>query len=180
MNIMNIQNINMDDLEISKLNVRKNISNNDALEELRKSIEINGLLNSLTVKFNDISKKYEIIAGQRRFIVLKELEHKTVICNIIPDDKNDDEQIIISLTENIHRSNMLLSERVKTINNLSSNFDGNCKKVAELTNISIKTIQQYNKISYLPDFIIDMLDAKGDLKLSLEFMVVILTFTIKK
>jgi len=168
---MDIQNININELEISKLNVRKNISNNEALDELKKSIVINGLLNPLTVKYNNESKKYEIIAGQRRFIVLKELDYKTVICNIISNDKNEDEQIIISLTENIHRSNMLLSERVKTINHLTNKFDGNCKKVAESTNISIRTIHLYNKISYFPDFIIDMLDAKGDEKLSLEFMV---------
>lgn len=118
-----------------------------------------------------MSKKYEIISGQRRFIVLKQLDYKTVICNIILNDKNNDEQIIISLTENIQRSSMLLSERVKTINHLLNKFDSDCKKVALLTNINIRTIQQYNKISHLPDFIIDMLDSKDDEKLSLEFMV---------
>jgi len=168
---MNIQNININELEISKLNVRKNNVDNTDDDELTASIETNGLLNPLTVIFNNKSKKYEIIAGQRRFKVLKKLEHKTITCNVIPDTKNEDDQIIISLTENIHRKTMLLSDRVKTINNLTNKMNGDSEKVAELINISVRTIKQYNKISHLPDIIIDMLDAKGTDKISLEFAV---------
>ncbi len=165
-----MQQINISQLEISKLNVRKNI-NIETLEDLKNSIQINGLLNPLTVKFNNETNKYEIIAGQRRFIVLKELNYELIICNVISNDKNNEEQIIISLSENVHRANMLLSERIKTINYLTNKFDGDYKKISELTHISIKTIKQYNKLSHFPDFIIDMLDSKGNEKISLEFAV---------
>ena len=66
---------------------------------------------------------------------------------------------------------MLLSERIKTINYLTNKFDGDYKKISELTHISIKTIKQYNKLSHFPNFIIDMLDSKGNKKISLEFAV---------
>ena len=93
------------------------------------------------------------------------------MCNVISNTTNDNEQTIISLTENVQRSNMLLSERIKTINHLTNKFDGDCKKVSELTHISMTTIKQYNKLSHFPNFIIDMLDAKGNEKISLEFAV---------
>jgi ParB-like chromosome segregation protein Spo0J len=60
---MNIKEININDLYISNINVRKNI-NNDAINQLSENIAKNGLLNPLTVKFNKKNKKYEILAGQ--------------------------------------------------------------------------------------------------------------------
>ena len=109
--------INKNNLVISPLNVRK-LSDGNSLKELKQNIELHGLLNPLLVKFNNDSKMYEIIAGQRRFHVLKELNNNDIPCNIINNNTDEKEQIILSLTENIHRDNMKLSDRVKTIKKL--------------------------------------------------------------
>ena len=79
---MNIQNIDINNLEISSLNVRE-LYNDDSLIELENNIKEHGLLNPLTVKFNNITNKYNIIAGLRRFYAIKKLEYKNVQCNII-------------------------------------------------------------------------------------------------
>jgi ParB family chromosome partitioning protein len=166
---MNIKSINIDNLEISPLNVRK-IKCDESLTNLKNDIEQHGLLNPLTVIFNDKTNKHEIIAGQRRFTVLKELNYKLIQCNIIDSDKSENDQIILSLSENIHRSPMLLSERVKTYKKLIDKIK-DIEQVAKCIGISKDTLKQYDKISHFPDFIIDKLDAKGNEKMSLEFAI---------
>jgi len=186
---MNIQKIDISNLEISPLNVRKYTKDEDEqFSYLKNNIESNGLLNPLTVKLNNDTNKYEIIAGQRRYYALKDLNYNLIDCNIISNDKNHNDQVILSLTENIHRSNMLLSERVKAIQTIinsvseSDEFKFNndkyeeknkkiYTKVANLINVKYRTIQQYCKISHFPDFLIDKLDAKGCEKISLEFAI---------
>jgi len=186
---MNIQKIDISNLEISPLNVRKYTKDeDDQFSYLKNNIESNGLLNPLTVKLNNDTNKYEIIAGQRRYYALKDLNYNLIDCNIISNDKNHNDQVILSLTENIHRSNMLLSERVKAIQTIinsvseSDEFKFNndkyeeknkkiYTKVANLINVKYRTIQQYCKISHFPDFLIDKLDAKGCEKISLEFAI---------
>lgn len=63
---MNILNIDINNLEISPLNVRE-LCHDNSLTELVNNIKDHGLLNPLTVIFNNITNKYEIIAGLRRF-----------------------------------------------------------------------------------------------------------------
>ena len=83
---MNIDNINVDQLYISDINVRKTSINE--ISELANSIDINGLINPITVR-KDNNDKYEIIAGQRRYLAMKELNKHTIPCNIIiANDEN--------------------------------------------------------------------------------------------
>ena len=97
----------------------KSNNNNIQYTELVNNIRLYGLLNPLTVVYNALKNNYEIIAGIRRFSAVCELGYTTVQCNVLPDTINENDQVIISLTENMHRSNMTLGERVKTYCNLS-------------------------------------------------------------
>jgi ParB family chromosome partitioning protein len=117
--ICNIKQINIDDLNISQLNVRK-INDLESIENLADNIKKNGLLNPLTVIFNKISNKYDIIAGQRRYHALKKNNMVSVSCNILNETMSEQEQVSISLIENVQRVNMSLCERVKTYKKLHS------------------------------------------------------------
>jgi len=65
---MNYQTIDINKIQISSLNVRKNFDSSDpSFIELKNNIKQHGLINPLTVIFNNNSNMYEIIAGQRRF-----------------------------------------------------------------------------------------------------------------
>jgi ParB/RepB/Spo0J family partition protein len=174
---MNIQTIDINNLTISQLNVRT-LSVGETLDNLRENIKTHGLLNPLTVKFNNTTNMYEIIAGQRRFNALKELKYKNIQCNVISNITLEKEQIVLSLTENIHRDNMKLSDIVKTYNKLYDKYYDSTKKepeiikeIAEITNTDIKIIKQYKEISHFPDSILDYLDKTGNEKMTIEFAI---------
>ena len=147
--------INIDKLIISPLNVRSILPDENITEDfsqLRDSIKKNGLVHTLTVILNNDTNKYEIIAGQRRYNAMKELEYKDIQCNVISNTTLETEQIVLSLTENSHRNNMKLSDRVKTYNKLFDKYykmDTTKKdkvifdEIAETTKTDKKIIKQY-------------------------------------
>ena len=168
---MNIQTIDIQKLQISPFNVRK--LSNELLNELKTNIKMHGLLNPITVKFNNDNNMYEIIAGQRRFHAMKELNFNNIQCNVIASDTIERDQIILSLTENIHRDNMNLSDKIKTYKKLLIYYDNDPKKLSTNINIDTKLISQYMAISHFPDSILDKLDKRGNDKISLQFAVLL-------
>ena len=115
---MSIKEIKIEDLQISPLNVRSILK--DDIDELSENINQQGLLNPLTVVYNQKSNKYEIIAGQRRYLAIKKLNHPTILCNVV--DKSDQDCIFISIVENVQRNTMKLSDKVKMYQKLHNNF----------------------------------------------------------
>ena len=170
---MNMHTIDIKKLQISPFNVRKLTDDVSSLEELKNNIEIHGLLNPLTVKFNNDNNMYEIIAGQRRFYAMKELKFKNIQCNVIASNTLEKEQIILSLTENIHRDNMNLSDKIKTYKKLLVLYNGNTDELSKNININKKIIRQCMSISHFPDSILDKLDKRGNEKLTLEFAILL-------
>ena len=188
---MNIQNIPIEKLIISTLNVRQlneDDKNNINLERLENDIKVNGLLNPLSVIYNDKTDIYEILAGCRRFHVLNKIKYTHIKCNIMTNLKTDVDKIIVSFAENIQRKDMKLSEKILTIKNLQRLYqeqfsrkfpeknERDIKKeikeeISKNTNYNKTSIGQYLKISHLPNFIIDKLDKKGNERISLEFAV---------
>lgn len=65
------QDINIDLLFVSELNIRYGEINQKNVNKIAESIEKNGLINPITVRKKD--DKYEIIAGQHRFEAIKKL-----------------------------------------------------------------------------------------------------------
>ena len=175
---MNIQTIDINKLTISSLNVRT-LSDGETLCKLRENIKIHGLLNPLTVKLNNNTTMYEIIAGQRRFNAIKELKFNNVQCNVISNTSPETKQIVLSLTENMHRDKMKLSDIVKTYNKLYDRYyvdgktdeDAIIKEISEITNTDSKIIKKYKEISHFPDSILDYLDKTGNEKISIEFAI---------
>jgi ParB/RepB/Spo0J family partition protein len=166
---MNIKEIPANKLQISKYNVRT-LTKDDTYLALKDNIKQHGLLNPLTVIYNESTDIYEIIAGQRRFTVLTELNYSQIPCNIIASDNSSLSQIVLSLTENIHRNNMKLSEKVKTCKTLQKHYQSN-NELAQAIGISNTIVKQYLEISHLPDTVLDKLDAKGYERINLDFAV---------
>jgi ParB family chromosome partitioning protein len=164
---MEILNIPINKLYISELNVRKTISGDDDetnIEDLANDIKVNNLLNPLTVRLND--NKYEIIAGQRRFLALKLLDWNNIPCHIINVNNQKAEEI--SLIENVQRNQMTNSDKVKAYSRLYEVYNKDINKVITAIHISKKTAEKYIKISKLPDDIIQLLDKNGSEKISLD------------
>ena len=171
---MNIEDIDISKLFVSRLNVRKVTETDENLNELANNIKNNGLLNPLTVKYNKKNDTYEIIAGQRRFMACKKLLISKIKCTILDDTINEKDQIKISLIENVQREQMKISEKVKAYKKLYKSLYVNTKEetmelVAKEVNIGLPTIKKYLEITHLPDIILDKLDASNTEKISLDF-----------
>ena len=176
--------IHIDNLYVSELNVRKCIKEN-YIQELAENIKENGLIHPLTVQFNEQpnnkNKKYEIIAGQCRYEAFKILakddkSYTTINCNCLENKTNNQLQIL-SLVENVQRSNMRLKDKIRAYNKIYNSIDGECKykltQTKKYTGSTYDTINKYLKVNVLSDEILDRLDKYDQNKITLDVVCVL-------
>lgn len=164
---MKIEEIMICDLVLNSINVRKTQINE--IEQLSKSITENGLINPITVKLIDDEKdknykKYEIIAGKRRFLAMKELNKKTIPCNIINIDNMTAKEM--SLIENLQKNNLSNCDKILSIAKLYEN-ETDYDKIKTLTKISKSMIKKYIQLKKLPFEVLQKLDEKGKNKITI-------------
>lgn len=103
----------IEELELSLLDTFKNhpfkVINNEDLNKLKESINVNGVLEPIIVRKKD--DRYEIISGHRRKYASELLGLKTIPCII--RDMTDDEATIYMVDSNMHRETILPSEKAK-------------------------------------------------------------------
>jgi ParB family chromosome partitioning protein len=75
-----------------------------ALEELKKSIVANGLIQPITVR-RTTGNKYQLISGERRLRAYKEIGYKEIPAYIIKVD-SDEIMLALALIENIQREHL--------------------------------------------------------------------------
>jgi ParB family chromosome partitioning protein len=162
--------IKIDELILSKKNVRKVLETEEdetTIKNLAESIKANGLVNPLTVQ-KTVDGKYEILAGQRRFLALKELNIKTVTCKVVEDLTNEQAELI-SFVENVQRNKMSQQDKAYIFNKLFNMCHGNLKDVSKISGFSNGTIKDYVFIyENLTQDLFCKLDGKGESKLSME------------
>ncbi len=140
---MNIKEINLDEIDISKFNTRKDLgagTEEASLNDLANSIQEKGLLNPIMVRKGK-NGKYDLIAGQRRFLASKKIGLKT-IPSIIKDELSDIDATIISLIENVQRADMNPLDKAKAYKIIYEKYQ-DYKKVAKETGVSVSTIKKY-------------------------------------
>jgi len=166
---MNIDSINVDKLYISDINVRK--TNINEIAELSNSIDMNGLINPITVRKSH-DDKYEIIAGQRRYLAMKELNKHTIPCNIIV--ANDEKAEELSLIENLQKNNLSNCDKVKSFSKLYDNYANDYDKIKSLVKVSKATIKKYLRIKDLPLEVLEKLDANDKTKINVPIAIELL------
>lgn len=103
-----------DDIEISRTQPRKHFDEYE-LKLLADSIAANGIIQPLAVRKTQ-SGKYEIIASERRFRAAKQVGLRRIPCVIHTADEQT--AAILSLTENLQRSNLTVFEEAKALDRL--------------------------------------------------------------
>lgn len=167
---MEVKEIDTNTLYVSDCNVRKTLEGEEDdtnISDLANDIRTNGLINPITVR--KIDDKYEIIAGQRRYLACKMLNKDFISCNIVDVSSQKAEEL--SLVENVQRNPMTNSDKVKIYSKLFEIYNKDINKVVNTVNISRGTIQKYLKINTLPDEVIKMLDSNNDDKINLDVAV---------
>jgi len=167
---MEVKELNINSLYVSELNVRKILTSDEdetGISDLANDIRSNGLINPITVRKN--GDKYEIIAGQRRYLACEMLKRPTIPCSIVDVSTQKAEEM--SLVENVQRNPMTNSDKIKTYTKLYNVYDKNIDKVINAVNISKITLNKYIKLSTLPEEVIRLLDLNGEEKITIEVAV---------
>ena len=145
-----ITSIPINKLSISEFNVRKAGKHQD-IDELTSNIAEIGVKSPLIVeKRND--GKFEIVAGQRRYIAAKNASLKTVPC-IIRSYESDIDRVIESFSENIFRSDMTLDDKANATKMLMKHFDNDKRQVAKAIGAHTVTVDKYLEIYSLPEIL---------------------------
>jgi ParB family chromosome partitioning protein len=141
----------VEDIDISKIVESKfflRISTKEGVEDLSQSIIEHGLLNPIVVRIIDNSK-FELVAGNRRFIACKILKHKRIACHVIElDDKRAFE---ISLIENIQRKTLHHIEEAQAFRKYITEFGwGGASELSKKIGKSVSYITRRMRLLELP------------------------------
>ena len=164
---MEVANIEITKLYLSNINVRKTLTSEEdetGITDLANDINTNGLINPITVRLNN--NNYEIIAGQRRYLAIKQLNKTHIPCNILNIDTQKAEEI--SLVENVQRNQMTTCDKVRSYSKLYDVYNRDIDKVISAIHISKQTIQKYLKMKNLPEEVLNLLDTNSKNKISID------------
>jgi len=162
-----IEEIALDDLVIGKGQVRKR-DVGKGIPELAASIRKQGLLEPITVcPSQDQEGKYEILAGQRRYLAHCELQMDSILAVIRDEHIDETKAKEISATENLVREDPVAADYVDLCTDLFHHY-GDLKTVAAETGLPYAKVQQYVKFDRLRTEMKDLVrNGEVDLKVAL-------------
>jgi len=139
--------LDMSKIDVSDLNVRKHGADQD-LDDLADSIRVVGLVQPVVVMRQPGKDRYQLIVGQRRFLAHKKLREKTIPAIVI-DPLSEEDALIRSLVENVHRVDLNHADAARAATELYKRLDKNVKAVSKATGLSPRRVRQYVKIEAL-------------------------------
>lgn len=122
--------------------------NEQGLVDLARSIMIHGLIEPIIVRRRD--NKYQIVAGARRFHACY-LLGKSQIAAIIRE-MDDEEAVILSLTENLQHQELTYIEEAEAYNYLINGFGLSREDLARKTGRSQSAITDKLRLLKLPEY----------------------------
>lgn len=147
------------------------ILDNEEMDALVESIHQNGVLSPLLVRALE-NGEYEIISGHRRLHACEKAELKKV--PVIISDMSQDEAAIQLVDSNLHRENILPSEKAKayklkfeamkhqgrTLGQVVPKSEDNrtASEIGEPLGESYKTVQRYIRLTNLIPELLDLVD----------------------
>ena len=129
----------------------------EKLEELANSIRKNGIIQPIAVRPNKSSPgKYEIVAGERRWLAAQRAGLHTIPVNIL--DLSDVESLEVAIVENIQRDDLNPIEEARGYKRLSEEFDYDHENISKLMSKSRSHISNTLRLLTLPKDVIAMLE----------------------
>lgn len=128
----------------------------DRVRELAESIREKGLLQPILLRPQN--GRYEIVAGDRRFLAHKFLEVKEIKAIIV--DVDDHDTVIMRAIENLQRENLTHCEEGRVYALLREMGGFTIKDIAKKTGKSFSTIQRHIRLLELPDYVQTAVDRK--------------------
>ena len=129
----------------------------DKLEELANSIRKNGIIQPIAVRPSKLgSGKYEIIAGERRWLAAQRAGLHQIPVTIL--DLSDVESLEVAIVENIQRDDLNPIEEAKGYKRLNEEFNYDHESISKLMSKSRSHISNTLRLLSLPSDVISMLE----------------------
>jgi len=157
---IDINKVSIKDLTRNKLQPRKHFDK-ESLVELTNSIKEQGVIQPIVVRPNKLSEgKYEIIAGERRWLASQNAglhEVPVVILNV-----DDVKSLEFAIVENIQRQDLNSIEEARGYKKLIDDFNYNQEKLSQFIGKSRSYMANSLRLLSLPDDVLLMVE-RGNL-----------------
>ena len=155
---ININKIAISDLLSNKFQPRK-LFDEDSLQDLSNSIKERGIIQPIIVRKSKIdSSKYEIIAGERRWLAAQKAglhEVPVVITNV-----DDLKSLEFAIVENVQRNDLNAIEEARGYQRLIKEFSYDQEKVAQFIGKSRSHIANFLRLLSLPETVLKLVETK--------------------
>ena len=152
----NINKLSISDLVRNKFQPRKNFDKEN-LEELSNSIKERGVIQPIIVrKSGDHNNKYEIIAGERRWLAAQNAGLNEV--PVVITEANDLKSLEFAIVENVQRHDLNSIEEANGYKRLIDDFGYDHEKVAKFIGKSRSHISNCLRLLTLPKEVIDLIE----------------------
>ncbi len=127
------------------------------LEELANSIKKNGIIQPIAVRTDPVDPgRYEIVAGERRWLAAQKAGLHDVPIIILKLD--DNEALEVAIVENIQRDDLNIIEEAKGYKRLSDEFNYDHEKIAQFMSKSRSHISNTLRLLTLPKDVVAMIE----------------------
>ena len=155
---ININKVSISDLKSNKFQPRK-LFEEDSLQDLTNSIKERGIIQPIIVrKSSDDSSKYEIIAGERRWLAAQKAGLHEV--PVVITDVDDLKSLEFAIVENVQRKDLNAIEEARGYQRLIEEFSYDQEKVAKFIGKSRSHIANFLRLLGLPLTVLKLIENK--------------------
>ena len=153
-----INKVSISDLVSNKFQPRK-IFNEESLQDLTSSIKERGIIQPIIVrKSSDDNSKYEIIAGERRWLSAQKAGLHEV--PIVVADVDDLKSLEFAIVENVQRNDLNAVEEARGYQRLIDEFSYDQEKVAQFIGKSRSYIANFLRLLSLPETVLKLVETQ--------------------
>ena len=149
--------LSISDLYPNKFQPRK-IFDKDSLSDLEKSIKERGIIQPIIVRKSEENSKYEIIAGERRWLAAQKAGLHEV--PVVVTEADDLKSLEFAIVENVQRNDLNPLEEAQGYQRLINDFSYDQEKVSKFIGKSRSYITNCLRILTLPSDVLDLIETK--------------------
>ena len=155
---ININKVSISDLVSNKFQPRKTFDE-ESLQDLTNSIKERGIIQPIIVrKSSEDSSKYEIIAGERRWLSAQKAGLHEV--PVVITDVDDLKSLEFAIIENVQRNDLNAVEEARGYQRLIEEFSYDQEKVAQFIGKSRSHIANFLRLFNLPEAVLKLIETQ--------------------
>ena len=155
---ININKVSISDLLSNKFQPRKTFDE-ESLQDLTNSIKERGIIQPIVVrKSSEDSSKYEIIAGERRWLSAQKAGLHEV--PVVITDVDDLKSLEFAIVENVQRNDLNAIEEARGYQRLIDEFLYDQEKVAQFIGKSRSHIANFLRLLSLPEAVLKLIETQ--------------------